>query len=99
VHELHDRVPDPALRFDLEARTAIMPYRSAEDAPRRVTLFGFEFEDALDRARTAVEKLTLKETLVRSAVEAWAWPLLLVEWPTLPPMILVGGAAEVMLLG
>ncbi|MGZ6089790.1 MAG: hypothetical protein ACXWUE_40375 [Polyangiales bacterium] len=93
VQEVVDREPPEELRFDLDARTAIAPYRSADDVPRQATFLGYEFGNAIELARRAVEHLTLKSTLVRCDVQSWAWPFAFVQWEQ-ESVVLISRGAE-----
>lgn len=89
VAEAIEREPHDALAVDLDARSVIAPYRMADDAPRRASFLDYEFEDSMERARTAVERLTLKDTLVRSEVRAWAFPFVHLVWSGQEACVLV----------
>src|SRR5262249_19066715 len=89
VQHVVDHEAPEALRFDLEARTVLAPYRTADDTPRAASFLGHAFKDAIERAREAVEHLTLKDTLVRSEVQSWAWPFLLLAWSADTPCMLL----------
>lgn len=67
--------PPEELRFDLFATETSSAYRGVQ---RRVdpTFRGFAFEDALERARTALRGMAGKGTVVRYEFAAYAFPLL-----------------------
>jgi hypothetical protein len=96
--EAMEREPDSALAVHLDARSVIAPYRTADDVPRKVTFLDYDFEDTLERARTAVEGLTSKDTLVRCEVRAWVFPFLYLAWPSEDACVLVMRNGELVLL-